>query len=815
MQTFGGANADAAILASSRHLKVDVKFDWDNNGLYNSSISDMSRYVSSAVTDRALKGSAPEEILLIEGSSAAQLTLELSGTFNNQSLVAMFSPYNGLSPLYNKNQIGSEVIYKIGIETVLGTVWYQQFVGNVSTVTPVRGDNKVTIVALDRVEKLRAPVLLAQYAIMDYWVSQGATLAQLHETQGIMDAILRTCDVSSTKYRPTTRVEMGVPDPSPDGVLIFIPGNGSFVPSIGWIDNAKAISFPKTETTGTPMYRTNGVPHPLTPEPANRPKAFSAMGTEVGQEMRYWVSDRTITGINGTHFLGFVLNTDTSFPNGSYHTTMADTIVLSQRVGYNRVVRVHMGSNKVWVSFINENNNAVGTGPKLTIPSGQNSVEIFAAFDMTTQTGSRAYLRVDVNTTGWIVLGGGWPGDQPIDQLQGLMILEHCVSMNDVCYAYRNIIPGNGVQDGSTLWRQAKYVACLDDGVNSISFTPQNLNGKESWDVITDLAEAELGSVFWDELGVFHFWNYATVKAKQDSPVRSLTLDQVTDLEMTTTLDSVRNMWSVETSSRVSSNGVIYDLQSIDQIFIPATEFQRRYRLPINNMSFVDPRFLVRYTTSPTGTTAGDNFPQWNQYVTHGFCVQMFTGGVWTDVQFANIVPQVRAWLDGTGYMILEVNNPLNNDIRLANADGSAATMRINGTKITDGDDQTLTSKDAASIARYGQRMYDAQSDWYQTYYNLGNLINTVLPRTSKPIPVTQNITIPGDPRLQLGDVLTLSDPNGFGESMRLQILGINRSFDADDGLTDNLSVELLRPAGVGIWDSSQYGLWDQTFIWS
>lgn len=60
-----------------------------------------------------------------------------------------------------------------------------------------------------------------------------------------------------------------------------------------------------------------------------------------------------------------------------------------------------------------------------------------------------------------------------------------------------------------------------------------------------------------------------------------------------------------------------------------------------------------------------------------------------------------------------------------------------------------------------------------------------------------------------------MSDPDGFGEEMRLQIYGIRRTFDRDSGLSDTLTVELLRPPEVGIWDSPQYGRWDETFVWS
>src|SRR5690606_42117161 len=78
----------------------------------------------------------------------------------------------------------------------------------------------------------------------------------------------------------------------------------------------------------------------------------------------------------------------------------------------------------------------------------------------------------------------------------------------------------------------------------------------------------------------------------------------------------------------------------------------------------------------------------------------------------------------------------------------------------------------------------------------------------------TDAITIAGDPRLQMGDTIEIKDPEGMGETLRVQILRISRTFSRDGGLEDVLTVELVRPAGIGIWDSEQYGIWDDTFRW-
>jgi hypothetical protein len=73
VQTHGGVAADTAITSPERNFTVRLLVDWNNNGLYNHALSNMTGYVKSASTSRSLRGSAPEEILLIEGASAASL----------------------------------------------------------------------------------------------------------------------------------------------------------------------------------------------------------------------------------------------------------------------------------------------------------------------------------------------------------------------------------------------------------------------------------------------------------------------------------------------------------------------------------------------------------------------------------------------------------------------------------------------------------------------------------------------------------------------------------------------------------------------
>ena len=828
MQNNGGAEAEKAIMSRSRTFRARVRVDWNGDGLYQHILSDMSRFVESATTDRALKGSLPADIMLVEGSSAAQLSLTIGGEYNGLSMTSVFSPYNGLSPFYTKDVIGAEVTYDIGLDTVLGTVWYPQFVGNIAEVTPERLDNTVDIRCLDRVEKLRAPILTPQWALSDYWANRGRKLGQLFDTQNVIQMCLQQADTSASGRRPTTRAEYAAIFGTGEGYkMLFVSGANGHVPTTGWWDNGQAVPIANVEG-GVVNYTKNGPVHPLSPETTNKPYAFAGFGSNPDNiYQKYWMTDRFETSINSEFFVGGVLNIAAGFPNATWHLTAPDTAILSYRIGEMRRFDIMVGNGQMWMRFVNENNGFSNITPKLNIPTGVDNVEFFGHLDATGGSGTRAYMRVGNNNNGgWQYISNGFQPPTNYDPLTGLLQINRNMSISDVCVSV-NYCPGGAETAANNelpLWRVPKYAAALDPGLNRFSFIPDGLTGKDAWEIVTAVAGAEFGSVFWDEGGVFHFWNYNTIKARQNTIVRTLDVDQIADLKITNSLDSVRNALSVGLKKRqAASQTNVYKSNSVDQFYVPANTIAF-FDIQVDDVQFMEPRFLERFTKLPTSSPggAGAQYRQWNEWVTHGYVFQLLEVDGWKELDATNATLDVSAWYTRDGIMRVRIFNAYSRACRLAmsntptvgNADSTPACW-IGGTFINDQPVLGITTRDNASISKYGQRNYQATGDWYQEYYNANGLANVLLARTTKPIPTTDQITIAGDPRLQLGDTVQLNDSDGLGEQLRAQITGINRKFEKSKGLTDVLTVELLRPAGLGIWDSSQYGRWDQSLIWN
>lgn len=806
MQTHGGAPAEAAVTSGERRFHVRLLIDWDMDGSYDHVLSDMSGYVRSAVLDKSLKGGLPEEISMVEGSGAAQLDLTLSGEYAGLPFSGVFSPYQADGPFWSMAMIGSEITYEIGIETSLGMVWYPQFVGNVRSITPDRATGHVYLTALDRVEQLRRPVLFPAWALYEYHESRGIVEAQLANTQWVIDHCLRKCDVSPTPLRPTSREENGLEDDDPTGPQIWINGTGGWLPTVGWCDNWNVVEFPDTEATGIPMYMVDGAVHPDSPEPTTKPLAFHALETTGSDFLKYWCTNRDQMTPQGIQVIGFTLIT--SGEGGTYYQTADEFEVVSVRVGSNYRIAVMIGdSGKIWTEHIDETLSIVKTSSKVTIPTGGDFVQCNVIWDAFHANGPMVYVAAGANTNNsgnYEDLGAAYSYVSRNDEIKGLFAIRRQVALNDIRYSSTNF--GSLSVASALAWgfRESSYVAVLDSGMNGISYIPQR-KADDAWEVISSVASAEFGAVFWDEAGVFRFWNNERINQLKTDVVRELSLDDVTGFQLTNSLDSVRNIWSVDAGKRIAPQGVTFEASSVDEFFnYGGTE--TRFRIWHDTVLSPNPGKLARYSTVPASA-----FPEWNDDVQQGYVVQWWNGSEWAEDDGKTSGVDIYCYFDNEGRLVVKIWNGYSEDMRLATDSGQPA-MRVEGTAIHTRDSQVSVTKDAVSIAKWKGRNLRLQGPWYQEYHNYRGMTSTLMQTTREPTPTTDRITIAGDPRLQFGDTLSIRDRFGLGDRVNIQINGIRRTFDVDTGLTDNLAVELIAPGGI--WDDSQYGVWEETFVW-
>jgi hypothetical protein len=799
---------EAAIADGERSFVVSLRVDWNRNGLYDHAMSDMSKFVHTATTDRALEGSSPAALSLVEGSASAEFSTILAGEDSSgRSLASIFSPYQINSPFWAMNLIGCEVTYEIGVDTgPLGVLWYPQFIGNIRSISPNRGENNVEITALDRAELLRKPVMFANWAVSERQANNGRLAGQLMESHHMIDLALRQCDVSASPWRPITSIEVGGDINPLNGTQVYLTGNGGVTPLVGWMDNQTHQEFPDTEY-GIPMYEAIGVPHPQAPDTTKVPCVFSALGnTPNDDSLLYWARDRSSINTVASHVMGFTLIQGVG-QNPSYWSTMADTLIMSVGLGQYHQMEIWMGAGQVWSVWrrISPNPSPLSrTSSKVNIPAG-GDCSIYVCWDAYNAAGPKVYVEADSNNNGTETLSAvTFSG--VYDPFPGLVQINRQVAMQDVYFTSTNF---GGISTGSGRKpKSAKYASSLDRGLNRLSYMP--VNGKpEAWEIVKEVAAAELGAVFWDEEGKFLFWNFETIQEKRDTIVREITLDDLTALDITSTIDSVRNIYAMDQIKARAVWNNAYISQDIDEFFVPPGT-EREFHLYIDDIVSPEPGLFTRYKT-----TGGDPVSTWTDAVQNGYVFQMWNGSSWQEAVTGNTAGvDIECFYDTDGFVTVKIWNGWDKYIRLASGanDDGGPKFHMKGTHAIKYDNQTVTTQDDASVAKYGPQVLSLSGPWYQDTSNFNDVLNKYLAKTTTPSPTTDSITIVGDPRLQLADAVRIKDVSGFGERFDVQIYGIRRTYSVDSGLTDTLSVEMLPAAGR--WDDPIYGIWGSTFVW-
>jgi hypothetical protein len=505
--------------------------------------------------------------------------------------------------------------------------------------------------------------------------------------------------------------------------------------------------------------------------------------------------------------MGFTLIT--SGANGTYYQTAEEFEVMSVRIGSNYRIAVMIGdSGKLWTEHIDETLAITQTSSKVTIPTGQDFVQCNIVWDAFHASGPLVYVAAGANTNNsgnYEDLGAAYTfvGGRT-DEIKGLFAVRRQVALNDIRYSSTNF--GSLTVADALNWgyRESTYVAVLDRGINGISYIPQR-QADDAWDLISSVAAAEFGAVFWDESGVFRFWNNSRLGQLKNTIVRELSLDDVTGLTITNSLDSVRNIWSLDAGKRIAPQGVTFEASSVDEFYNTAVT-ETKFRIWEDTVLSPNPGKLPRYSTIP-----GSAFPQWGDDVIQGYVVQWWNGSDWAENDLRTSGVDIYCYFDNEGRLVVKIWNGYGDEMRLA-TDADQPAMRVEGTAIHTKDSQVTVTKDLVSINKWMGRNLRLQGEWYQEHSNYKGMINTLIQTTKEPTPTTDNITIAGDPRLQFGDTLRINDKFGFGESFNIQIYGIRRTLDVDSGLTDTLSVELIAPGGL--WDDLTYGIWEQTFVW-
>lgn len=319
----------------------------------------------------------------------------------------------------------------------------------------------------------------------------------------------------------------------------------------------------------------------------------------------------------------------------------------------------------------------------------------------------------------------------------------------------------------------------LDPSLNALQVIP-TVSG-DPWQVIQQIADAELAVAGFDEYGVFRFTNRATLRTKPS--VRDVTSRiSLKELQIGLSAASVINRVTVPyTSWAFSTPTVVGQLESVWRV---APQSSRTITL--------HPETLVTSLDStvsklPTGHVTDDG-RSWFRASSDRNGVDEFTGALTfaisqPDSQTIRVVVHNQATrtsaylVTPSNYTDLPVGTP---------------SLWLGGVLVTPADELTADEQwppGAAASSRWGEQAYQMDSNaWIQDGDSADLLAVDILADSPRPRPDLTGVSIVPDFRLQLTDRIHLIDPDRslvdeyavlFGENIHIEAGQVSHSIDA------------------------------------
>lgn len=797
--TAGGtlsANFLATVRAAGRTPDYRVYVDWKLDGFGgDGTYDDITGYIRSVKVDRSITSDLPVTSRLVSGNSVATCSITVGGfkgglingtptPSKNAGLVWSRYADTGFFGVADTQRIGCPVKVFVGF----AGEFTQIFFGYIRSID-MADDDTATIEVLDASDRMRGETLLPMVrgGIPDH---SGSTTEELQghyglNSQWIIDYVARDVGVGASPLKVNTAAKKTVASATM---------HGSCYPDVG---------------IGKYCY--------TSPVAAIRP-VFTQMGNGLGLGAQ---------PLGNTTFL-FIVPQDPDGlgydpPDGDV-TRRANTPLLSSTGGVTLEFRINRQAStaNIFLAEILSDTGSHGFGVRVNADGTILLSSIISGVYTT------------IATTGAIPLGESWVGVN--FKLAGTALATKA-RIGGVTTTYNTTpsmpapfylgqcavqhLSGNGVVqavmmhlEDVPLWGGETWVpqAVFDRGKSELTFLPFQGESVDAWQMLSDVVQAEFGTIGFDEFGTLQFRNFDRWVTSSVNEVWT-TGRALKAAKRTESIDSVRNNIIIEVTNFKA--GPYEVLWSTDDVYGFHTGETRiivaRFKKPAIDVG-------TYWGTIPNGGWDLAN-PASYPAGTNGYRLSWTpngTGGkpAWSSVRFTTIVSAREAKVkvvNRSGQPIYLVSTGSQNGYP-STSQGKPMIQIIGRTVVSDRGDaeaSTTTSAsgsglvqaqvvNAASEAKYGRQLFRVEaSTWMQDVVSAQLVADYLAGSLPEPYQAVSGVQVVGDPRLQLQDRILFQGANEWKIDAFFQVYGIETTIDGN-GLSQSLNV---RSSGVqGAW---------------
>ncbi|MFD3925811.1 hypothetical protein [Streptomyces sp. NPDC058614] len=712
---------------------------------------DVSAQVQSWQVERSYATDLPAAMRAFSGSSAAQLQVQLSGT-GGVSAPELYAPW-ALRGTGDIARPGQSVVHQGGV----GTTVLPTFRGTIRSRSAQAGSDSVQITALDGAERLRGPALLPKpYA--------GFRLGRpVASATWCVDELLRQAGIHSAP--PPRYPEFVAGQPL---TLVHASLHGGFATSYG---QPELLPAPADYT-----WTRDGAPHEmaLLPGPAEATEATTVTAS--------WFPRSRVTVPGSRLFVEARVNCaigsdDTFRMELVLDRTGGTTGTLSLEVDF-ATGRVQMGSGTTGGDFLNV---------FLDWPAVQTLKGVWhiGAFFDCVSTGNTVYPTVQprlIGPDGTVLEWAPYQithayGLQPVAELRELKLVTGVAVEGVQLTSGLSAFPSGSAFTQAGTWTKG---AELDDAILPLHAVPR-VSGSQ-WEVIGQIAKAAMSTAEFDERGVFRWRNYTRFRTTPTEADLSLTsVREIASLTLTEEIDACRNY--VVQPAKVFENfgvdaGTTYTDTTVRSI-------------PANGT------LTVSYVMAEEEFDIGPPGTDDDSVTTAGSQVRFATTKAGTTAVKGAVDVLTRR---EDGYLVVRFTNRTSGTLYTATKDGLPSVYLMTLKPKADPVERSATAYVAgtASEKYYGRQEHTGETtDWIQDLASAQAIADALYNAGLYPVPVIGDVEVLYDPRIQLGDVVQLTDTSGTRLNTLAWVVGISTAESADGGVRQTLTLRGTRTNGT------------------
>jgi hypothetical protein len=750
------AELQAAILAQERQPLCRLRVDWDRSGSFTDlAVKDLSADVVNVSLPRELATDLPAQAKLFAGQAAAEATITLAtkdpGGDPAKHTAWKYSPLNSASPLFGYDRKAAPARLEFGFAGTAGPEYVTVLEGSVRSLNVTSGGRVAVMRVVDGAETMRRQVTLPM-VVADGEDAAGNRLRPGLRTTWLASHIFRACG-----WYPQP--------PARSSCKFLATMAGSAYPEIGTMRNCVGVNgeqpgfCPTTTHTGAAKF----VMGMATSGSGNPEVSYNFAGTGLpsvnnGSTMLVegWYKFRS-TAQDQPLWITF-----TSGGAGRYASAYWRTADGRIDVTFNRG-----GGQQFAIA-----------GPTLT---GDTTTWHYLGFHISfASTGVTAIFRVDGATTS--------PAQQATTSITGQEIMDTIAVDHGRVGAFADA-SNNLFQEAVQLtvesspgtWNNA-FVPTVDIRTSTavdtkLMATPPTT--EEAWSLLQQVALAEFATTGFDETGRPYYWpRDRWTTAPYTTSQRTLTAaTSLKELETVEAVDQIRNRVVVRaTQVEVQPSGIVW--RSAQAHTIPASGARTMWPQFDNPVANLDTSVVSQLAGGTSRYLAANRRDGGGTAVANlGITVTAFA-------QSAKL-----AWTNPNAFVVYMVA-----DGSIVGATAGAPYIVLEGQFVLF-DQQTNTVmrvevSDATSIAAYDEQLLElADSPFRQDLDQVEGVAADLLADLKQAGPALSDVPAVGDPRIQLGDRLTIVDAEGLGFTADFHCSKVAFEFSPEEGLAMVLSL--------------------------